>query len=208
MHIGKERLEAIDTVKMQKHLMLAPAMSLQDLEHGWFEVVVDCRARHASPELKRMALPQQEGFLALGREAFHKHGSRKAKATGQEWDFDQLAPDFDGRLAKVELGPLPWRKVERNIGWFGRLVQLPHEEAHRRFADVNAQFVQFHPHSMRRPTLFWCPAAEPFILFEPALDMRQGEVAYRRFGDGCLSALIAAFLCCWLLLQKPGNRMA
>ena len=37
--------------------------------------------------------------------------------------------------------------------------------------------------------------------------MRQGEVAYRRFGDGCLSALIAAFLCCWLLLQKPGNHV-
>src|SRR6266571_7410844 len=37
MDIGKERLEAIDTVEMQKHLVLASTMSLQDLEHSRFE---------------------------------------------------------------------------------------------------------------------------------------------------------------------------
>ena len=47
---------------MQNQLVLAPAMSLQDLEHGGFEVVVDRQARHATPELERMALTQQKGY--------------------------------------------------------------------------------------------------------------------------------------------------
>jgi hypothetical protein len=50
-------------------------------------------------------------------------------------------------------------------------------------------------------------AREPFILFEPALDMRQGEVAYRRFGRGRRLPLIPAFLRCWLFLQKLGDRI-
>ena len=73
MHIGKERLKAIDTVEVQKHVVLASAMSLQHLEHGWFEVVIDGHAWHASPELEGMLLAEQKGFLPLGREAFHKH---------------------------------------------------------------------------------------------------------------------------------------
>jgi hypothetical protein len=77
---------------MQNQLVLAPAMSLQDLEHGGFEVVVDRQARHATPELERMALTQQKGFLPLGGEAFHKPGSRKAKATSQERDAGPTGP--------------------------------------------------------------------------------------------------------------------
>ena len=75
MDIGKERLEAIDTVEMQKHLVLTPAMSLQDLEHSRFEVIVDRHAWHASPELKGMALTEQKGFLPLRGETFDKHRS-------------------------------------------------------------------------------------------------------------------------------------
>ena len=73
MDIGKERLKAIDTVKVQKHLVLAPAMSLQDLEHSRFEVIVDRHAWHTSPELKGMALAEQKGFLPLRGETFDKH---------------------------------------------------------------------------------------------------------------------------------------
>jgi hypothetical protein len=73
MDIGKERLEAIDTVEMQKHLVLSSAMSLQDLEHRRFEVIVDRQAWHASPELEGMALAEQKGFLPLRGETFDKH---------------------------------------------------------------------------------------------------------------------------------------
>ena len=93
-------------------------MPLQDLQHSWFQVVVDGKTRHASPELEGMALTEQKGFLPLGREAFHKHRPRKAQPPSQEWHFDQLALEFDGRLAKVKLRPLARRKVERNIGRF------------------------------------------------------------------------------------------
>ena len=91
MHIGKERLKAIDTVEVQKHVMLSPAMSLQHLEHSRFEVVIDRHAWHASPELEGMPLAEQKGFLPLSGETFHKHRSRKAEPPGQERDFDQLA---------------------------------------------------------------------------------------------------------------------
>ncbi len=50
-------------------------MSFQHLEHGWFEVVVDRHARYASPELKGIALAEQEGLLALSGEALDKHRS-------------------------------------------------------------------------------------------------------------------------------------
>src|SRR5256714_1744723 len=75
MHIGKECLKAIDALKVQKHVMLSSAMSFQHLEHGWFEVVVDRHARHASPKLEGIALAEQEGLLSLGGEALHKHRS-------------------------------------------------------------------------------------------------------------------------------------
>jgi hypothetical protein len=50
-------------------------MSLQDLEHSRFEVIVDDHARDSPPELKGMALTEQKRFLPLGWEAFDKHGS-------------------------------------------------------------------------------------------------------------------------------------
>ena len=74
MHIGKEGLKAIDTVKVQKHVVLASAMPFEHLQHGCFEVVVDDHAWHASPELEGVTLSQQKGFLSLGREALDKHG--------------------------------------------------------------------------------------------------------------------------------------
>ena len=92
MHIGKERLEAIDTVEMQKHLVLAPTMSLQDLEHSRFEVIVDRHAWHASPELKGMTLAEQKGFLPLRGETFDKHRPRKAEPPGQERDAGPTGP--------------------------------------------------------------------------------------------------------------------
>ena len=85
-------MTAIDTVEVQKDLVLASAMPLQHLQDGRFEVVVDGHARHATPELKGMALTQQKGFLALGGEAFHKHGSRKAQPPGQERDAGPTGP--------------------------------------------------------------------------------------------------------------------
>ncbi len=74
MHIGKERLEAIDTLEVQKDLVLSATVSLQHLEDGWFEIIVDRHAWHSSPELKGMALTEQKGFLPLSGEAFDKHG--------------------------------------------------------------------------------------------------------------------------------------
>ena len=105
-------------------------MSLQHLEHGWFEVVIDGYAWHASPELEGMLLAEQKGFLPLGREAFHKHRPRKAESASQERDFEQPAMEGDGRFAKVKLCPLARRKVERNVGRLCWLVHLLHEETH------------------------------------------------------------------------------
>ena len=105
-------------------------MSLQDLEHSRFEVIVDRHAWHASPELEGMLLAEQKGFLPLGREAFHKHRPRKAESASQERDFEQPTMECDGRFAKVKLCPLARRKVERNVGRLWWLVQLLHEDTH------------------------------------------------------------------------------
>src|SRR6266516_8088741 len=59
---------------------------------------------------------------------------------------------------------------------------------------------------MSCPTLFGRPAPEPLILFEPALDVRQGDIAHGRLGPDLL-ALIASLFGCWLLLKEPGNRI-
>src|SRR5512135_2934537 len=57
MDIGEKRLEAINTLEVEKQLVLSPAMSLQHLEHCRFEIVVNSHARHSAPELKGMAPP-------------------------------------------------------------------------------------------------------------------------------------------------------
>src|SRR5438128_2026151 len=90
MHIGKKGLEAIDTVKVQKHVLFSALMPFQDLQNGRFEIIVDDHARYSPPECEGVMLTQQKGFLPLSREAFHKHGSRKAEPSGQERNFDQL----------------------------------------------------------------------------------------------------------------------
>src|SRR5579859_2664259 len=130
MHIGKERLKAIDTLEVEKHLMLSSAMSLQHLQDSRFKIVVNGHACYSLPELKSMALTEQKRFLSLSGEAFHKHCPRKAEPSGQERDFYQLAFDLDRRFAKVKLCSLAWRKVERNKSWFRCLVFLLHVHAH------------------------------------------------------------------------------
>src|SRR2546425_1085290 len=57
---------------------------------------------------------------------------------------------------------------------------------------------------MSCPTLFRRPALEPLILFEPALDVRQGDIAHGRLGRDLL-ALIASLFGCWFLLKELGN---
>src|SRR5713226_351928 len=52
MHISKERLKAIDTLEMQKYVLLSSAMPWQHLENRWLEVVIDGDAWHPSPKLK------------------------------------------------------------------------------------------------------------------------------------------------------------
>jgi hypothetical protein len=59
---------------------------------------------------------------------------------------------------------------------------------------------------MSCPTLFGRLALEPLILFEPALNMRQGDIAHGRLGRDLL-ALIASLVGCWLLLKELGNRI-
>src|SRR5581483_2369181 len=108
--IGEKRFKPIDAMEMEKYLVLASAMPLQDLKHGWLEVIVDHHARDSTPEFKGMTLADQKGFLPLRREALHKHGSRKPQAPCQKRDFDRLALEFDHRFAKVKLCPLAWRK--------------------------------------------------------------------------------------------------
>src|SRR5436309_8250152 len=81
MHIGKEGLKAIDTVEVQKHVVLASAMPFEHLQHGCFEVVVDDHAWYASPELEGVALSQQKGFLPLRGEAFDKHRPTKTESS-------------------------------------------------------------------------------------------------------------------------------
>src|SRR6266567_5984210 len=45
MHIGKKCFKAIHTLKMEKRFILSPTMSLQHLEHGRFEIVINSHAR-------------------------------------------------------------------------------------------------------------------------------------------------------------------
>src|SRR2546426_9891753 len=59
---------------------------------------------------------------------------------------------------------------------------------------------------MSCPTLFGRPALEPLILFEPALDVRKGDIAHGRLGRDLLT-LIASLFGCWLLLKELGNRI-
>src|SRR6266513_5167919 len=59
---------------------------------------------------------------------------------------------------------------------------------------------------MSCPTLFGRPALEPLILFEPALDVRQGDIAHGRLGSDLLT-LIASLFGRWLLLKELGNRI-
>src|SRR2546423_13195634 len=59
---------------------------------------------------------------------------------------------------------------------------------------------------MSCPTLFGRPALEPRILFEPALDVWQGDIAHGRLGRDLL-ALIVSLFGCWLLLKELGNRI-
>jgi hypothetical protein len=47
---------------------------------------------------------------------------------------------------------------------------------------------------------------EPLILFEPALDVRQGDIAHGRLGRDLLT-LIASLFGRWLLLKELGNRI-
>src|SRR5256885_7888535 len=77
--IGKERLKAIDTVKVEKHIVLSSAMSLQHLQHSGLEVIIDDHARDASPKLESVLLTKQKGFLSLSGETFDKHCPAKAQ---------------------------------------------------------------------------------------------------------------------------------
>src|SRR5215472_9714095 len=157
MDIGKEGLEAIDTLKMEKQLMLSSAMPLQHLQDRRLEIVIDGHAGHASPKLESMTLPQQEGVLPLGGEALHIHSSTKAEAASQEGNLQQLVFDCDHRLAKVKLCPLAWSKVERDECRFRGLSLLLHIHTYRRFPNRDPQLTQFHPHPMSRPALFGSP---------------------------------------------------
>ena len=130
MDIGKEGFKAIDTLEMQEYVMFSPIVPFQHLEDRWLEIVIDRHARYSFPELEGMALAQHKGLLPLGGEAFDKHGSRKAQASGQKRDFHQLAFDFDGRLAKVKLRSLAWGKGEGNKGRFRGLSPLLHIQTH------------------------------------------------------------------------------
>jgi len=186
--------------------MLSSAMSLQYLQDSRFEIVVNGRARYSSPKLESMALAEQEGFLPLGGEAFHKHRSRKAEPSGQERNFYQLTFDLDCRLAKVKLCPLAWSKVERNKSWFRGLMFLLHVHAHSRFSNRDIKLAQLYPHTMRGPALFWCPAREPFMLFEPLLNVRKSSIAHRRL---VLSlALVSTLFGGWLLKKERSSRIA
>src|SRR5205085_9280090 len=80
------------------------------------------------------------------------------------------------------------------------------EQTHRRFPKRNAKLVQFCPHAMSGPTLFWVPAFQPLILFEPFLNVRQRSVAHRRLGRRLKLILTNARR--WLLLKELSDRVA
>ncbi len=85
MHIGKERFKAIDTLEVEKHVVLTPAMSLQDLHNSRFEVIVDRKTRDASPELKGMPLAEQKGapFVGWGSTRQTSHPKNGAARPGK-----------------------------------------------------------------------------------------------------------------------------
>src|SRR5216683_2783788 len=59
MHIGKKGLEAIDTVKVQKHVLFSAVMPFQDLQNGRFEI------RFA--KVKLCSLPRRKVERDVGR---------------------------------------------------------------------------------------------------------------------------------------------
>src|SRR5260370_42402497 len=59
---------------------------------------------------------------------------------------------------------------------------------------------------MNRPALFRCPAPEPFILLEPALDVWQRCISHWRLARGL--ALIPTCVGRWLLQEEFGNGIA
>src|SRR5260221_954503 len=206
MHIGKKCLEAIDTVKVQKHVLFSAVMPFQDLQNGRLEIIVDDHPRDYPPAFEGVMLTQQKGFLPLGGEAFHKHGSRKADPSGQERDFDQLALELDGRFTKVKLCSLPRRKVERDVGRFRTLAQFLYEQTHSGFSNRNAKLAQLCPHAMSGPALFRCPTFQPLILLKPFLNVWQCSVAHRGLGL-CLKRILTHTRR-WSLLKQLSDGVA
>src|SRR6266536_580374 len=103
MHIGKEGLKAIDTVEVQKHVVLASAMPFEHLQHGCFEVVFD--------NLKAAVLQVLKGHSRREHDVFlHFHSVYR----------------FEALFANVHAG---WEKgsVENLVGYARRnyLVPLP-----------------------------------------------------------------------------------
>jgi len=96
--------------------VLAAVVPLQDLGDRGLEVVVDGAARRPTPELEGMALPQEEGLLALGGEDLQEHRPREAQASGQERHGAQLPLHLDGGLPEVELGALARSERQRHKG--------------------------------------------------------------------------------------------
>jgi hypothetical protein len=178
-------------------------MPLQDLEHGWLEVIVDDHLWDPSPELKGMALAEQKGLLPLRGEAFDKHRPTKTEPSSQEGNLDQLAFDLHCGLAKVKFCSLAWSKVERNKSGFGGVLVLLHVHTDRRFANRDLQLAEFHPHAMGGPALFGRPTREPLILLEPLFNMRKSGITHWRLLPSL--ALIATFLRGWLLQKQFGH---
>src|SRR5258706_1716495 len=205
MPIGKQRFTALDTLEVYEHCVLTPAMSLQDLQHSRFEVIVDRKTRDASPELKGMPLTEQKGFLALGGEALDKHRTRKTEPPGQERHFDELAAQVDSGFPEVKLCSLTGCEVERHVGGLRRRSQSLNEETDGRFPDGDSKGMQFCPHAVCCPALFWSPTLHPLIFLQPFLDVWQGCIAHWRPGR-CLT-LILAFIGRWLLQKELSNRI-
>jgi hypothetical protein len=125
-------------MKMPEGFLLQAAMALEDFEDRWLEVVVDHQAWYSAPELKGVALAQQERFLPLGRKDLTEHCPAEAQPSSQEGQLHQLPIELHLRMPKVKLGPLARGKLQRQVGGFRLLTLLPHQLAHRRFGNGDA----------------------------------------------------------------------
>ena len=204
--LSENGLEAVGAVKVAEGVLLFALVpsATEDARDRRRQIVVDPCARQAAPELEGVALAQEEGVLAFGREDCDEPRPRVAQPSGQEGLADLLPGPLDDGMAEVELGALTGRKRQGHIARHALLLagmaDLAHQPAHRRLGDLDPHLAELHPHPPRRPALLGCDALQSRILRQPPLNVGQRGRAFGRWA-GLLPLIPALASVCRLRQQ-------